>query len=302
MKWSAPRKTPLHMLLMVLLCWGVAPVGQARTTEANPVFYRLEHLGQTLYLLGSIHVGQASFYPMHRLIESAFAGADTLVVEVDIRQPISAQQLIKYGKVTPPAQLPATTQALLAQYCQPRQAFCQSLKPWAPWLQSLQIGMMRYQTLGYQAQFGVDLYWLNQAADKRVLALETSDFQLGLLASFTDPTQDYLMIQAISASDADMLALVDAWYEGDDEQLVELSQTQVLAYQQQSLVERLLWQRNHTMAQGLLEIMSQHQGQAPIFAVIGAAHVVGPKSVVSILVERGGRLIDCRLEPKRCGS
>lgn len=48
------------------------------------VFYRVQENDQTVYLFGSIHVGDESLYPLHDQIDEAFGEADHLAVEIDM--------------------------------------------------------------------------------------------------------------------------------------------------------------------------------------------------------------------------
>ncbi|QDF65950.1 TraB/GumN family protein [Shewanella sp. SNU WT4] len=297
MKCSSPRKIPRAFMLLLLSWWGW---GAAYASEANPAFYRLDKAGNSAFLLGSIHVGQASFYPMQPHIEAAFSKAKSLVVEVDIRQPMAPELLLRIAKASPAIGITPATQTELTQYCQSRQAFCEALTPWQPWLQSLQISLLQFEQLGFTPAFGVDQYWLNKAQAKSVLELETSEFQLALLASFDASTQNYLLAEAITTPDSSLRALIDAWHQGHDQQLLELTEADMLANTQQDLVQKLLWDRNQTMAADLYRMLADGQSQQAIFAVIGAGHLVGPKSVITKLKELGVTVTDCRQDRSAC--
>ncbi|MDP9108345.1 MAG: TraB/GumN family protein, partial [Pseudomonadota bacterium] len=42
------------------------------------ILLRVEHDGHAAYLFGTIHVGQASFYPLEPVVQRALAGAHSL--------------------------------------------------------------------------------------------------------------------------------------------------------------------------------------------------------------------------------
>ena len=85
--------------LTVVLMFGFAPLGQA----AEPA----GELGQKLFcwkvtgpqgvvfLLGTLHVGSADFYPLPAILETSFKQADTLVTEAELIEPQSSSHLLK---------------------------------------------------------------------------------------------------------------------------------------------------------------------------------------------------------------
>ncbi|HPQ89705.1 MAG TPA: TraB/GumN family protein, partial [Candidatus Mcinerneyibacteriales bacterium] len=60
-------------------------VVQSCGTSPNPLFYAAHKDGETVYLFGSIHAADESFYPLPEKIETAFESSQALAVEADIR-------------------------------------------------------------------------------------------------------------------------------------------------------------------------------------------------------------------------
>jgi uncharacterized protein len=52
--------------------------------DSKGAFWKVESNGNTVYLLGSIHVGDGQLYPLSRHILNGFVASDVLVVEADI--------------------------------------------------------------------------------------------------------------------------------------------------------------------------------------------------------------------------
>src|SRR5437588_9914893 len=85
-------------LLLFLVC--LAPLARAAepAVEAGPKLFCWKVTGPeggAVYLLGTIHVGRADFYPMPAVIETSFKEADTLVTETDLTEPQGSSRLLK---------------------------------------------------------------------------------------------------------------------------------------------------------------------------------------------------------------
>ncbi|NMH66851.1 TraB/GumN family protein [Shewanella salipaludis] len=278
----------MAMNLLWLLCLSQAAVAAVSDT---PPFFRIHYQGKTAYLLGSIHVGREDFYPLAPQIEAKFAGAAGLVVEVDVTKADGAALIQKYGAAT--GEMDEETRVLMQSYCANRGRLCQSLQAYAPWLQSLQLSLYRYASMGYSADKGIDTYLLARNAPRQVFELETIGFQLGLLASLSQEAQWSMVRDAVSASDAEVLALIDAWRSGDEAQIARLMEQQLLDKGEAELVEALLWRRNLGMADKIRRLMSAQSSPEPLFIVVGAGHLVGQKSLVKQLTAAGAELTSC---------
>ncbi|MBB1390301.1 TraB/GumN family protein [Shewanella sp. SG44-6] len=271
-------------LVVFLLCFG----STSATALDSPVFYKIEYQQQQAYLLGSIHIGRQDFYPLGQHIESAFKQADALVVEADISQGDTGALLQQYGALS--ADIAADVNATRQVYCQSHQSLCQALAPYAPWLQSAQISMGRYAQLGYSADQGVDAYFMANRSDKALVELESMQFQFELISSFSTATQMQMLDDSINVSDAEMLDLIYAWRQGDASALATIMESQ--AGDANELLEKLLWQRNHTMTQKIIQLLQQ-RNYKQLFIVVGAGHIVGQQAIPDLLKQQGATVTPC---------
>ena len=276
----------LNRFVALLLCLVALPAAALD----SPVFYKVEYQQQQAYLLGSIHIGQADFYPLAQHIESAFKQSDALVVEADITQGNAAALLQQYGVLSP--EIAADVDATRKTYCQGHQAMCQALAPYAPWLQSTQISVNRFAELGYNAEQGVDAYFTANKEGKALIELESIQFQFELISSFSTETQLQMLDDAINASDAEMLDLIHAWRQGDAQALARIMEAQ--AGESDEFLEKLLWQRNHSMTQKIIQLL-QGKAQNQLFIVVGAGHIVGQQAIPDLLRQQGAIVTRCTL-------
>lgn len=268
------------LLIVGMCCVFTVQIVNAAPTD-KPPFYQVTYQGKTAYLLGSMHIGKADFYPLADQIEQAFTQSKALVVEADVRGANVAALLQKYGTETLP--IDNETKNVLADYCKGKANLCAALSSYAPWLQSLQLSVGRYTALGYSALYGVDSVLVAKAGNRPIYELESIDFQFKLLSSFSPDTQWKMVRDAIEAPDDDMLELISAWRRGDETRLADLMEGEMLREGDTDMVEKMLWDRNKGMANKIAQLMTSATIKTPLFIVVGAGHLVGRKSVQSYL-------------------
>lgn len=273
MATSRPRLLTIGMLLLT----GILSLNALAAPEDKPPFYKISYQGKQAYLLGSVHVGLADFYPMATQIEAAFAEAGALAVEADTSKADIMGLIRQYGLTQVTAD--AKTQARMQRFCQNRAELCNQLQPYSPWMQAMQLSVMRFSALGYQAQWGVDQVLQGKNGSRPVIELESTEFQFQLMASFNANTQWEMVLEAIDAPDDEMQQLIKAWRSGDEAALDDLMQGQMLHDGDQALIDKMLWQRNEQMTTKILSLMTNQTTPSPLFVVVGAGHVVGDKGI-----------------------
>ncbi|WP_299009052.1 TraB/GumN family protein [uncultured Shewanella sp.] len=300
-----------RFMYRVLLCLSFFCASSLVIAEDKPLLYKVNIKGKTAYLFGSIHIGQADFYPLPRRVTEAFSRASGLVVEAKPDNEHMVRLLQKYGRK--PYALDERTALVFEQYCQDRGDFCATISTFSPWLQALQISLMRYGALGLSSQLGVDVTLMEQNGQRPLYELESAEEQLALLASFSEAIQWQMLEESIKASDEQMLLLVSAWRKGDARLLSRLIKSQLSARfgktqaedlpqkrnmsvkvnnTEDALIERLLWQRNQTMASNIERLLNA-QGLDNLFVVVGVGHLVGDRSIQSELIKQGASIKNC---------
>lgn len=273
-------------------------VEKKSTTPNRGVLYRISHRGHTSYLFGTVHVGQAAFYPLEPQVTRALSAADKLVLEVDIRdidamqraitqhgmysagtsivQHLSPASLEKLQQVLPAANIPFTTVA--------------SMKPWM--LANLLI-LQTMERAGYPSEQGLEQYFLSIAKKerKRVAQLETVDYQLSLFNGLTDAQQEAYLVETLDqltdgSSLKKNIALISAWQHADnlalEAALLELkNDTSVSStFLQQVLLDK----RNPNMANKIEAILKTDKNT---FIAVGALHLIGTQGIPILLKQRG---------------
>lgn len=257
----------------------------------------------TMYLLGSIHMGITEMYPMQQNIREAYEQSDDLWVEADIVNGDVAylsQQMVYTDGSTLKDHVSAGTydkmQKLLAQLGLPADSF-DAYKPFAV---TLSLPTMGYISEKMDVQLamltGVDRYFLTKAMldDKPIHELEGIKLQADLFANVPAEQQEKeLNIMLDSAltekgmqESAKLLKdMQTEWVEGDLEGLTQIMTTHG-DFDAGEVNQRLLGERDKNMANKLAEVLEK-EGERTSFVVVGAAHFAMKGMVIDQLKAKG---------------
>ncbi|MCP4037193.1 MAG: TraB/GumN family protein, partial [bacterium] len=248
----------------------------------------------SLFLFGSVHLGEPSNYPLPAPIESAFARSESLIVEFDITTPAAQREvsaLMEQLGTLPPGEhiadhiSPAAYRRLEAAFEDlgvPIRNFT-GLKPWSL---AMIVSMLKIQTLGYMDRYGVDRYFLQRAGAREIVSIETPDEQLRMLDSFDGEL--YLAFTLLGLETAAQLTkdMMRAWRCGDEEQLeylfVESGGISLPGLEE--VVEKMYYERNERMADFAAKQLGKPGNH---FLVVGTAHMIGERGIPSLLRRKG---------------
>lgn len=250
--------------------------------------------GSTAYLVGSIHALTPDVYPLPQAMDEAFLQSKVLVEEIlldDATEPALATQML--SKATLPQG--TTLQRLMSpqQYAQVT-AFAGTsgipmtmLRPFKPWMVAILLSTATLTQAGYDPAKGIDRHFFDKAraAGMPLRALESVDDQIGRLDGLATDEQVLLLSALVSEADAlvrDAETMVRYWRMGDSDGLASLLRASMHALP--GLEERLLIERNRAWVPHIERCVRERQG---CLVVVGAGHLVGRDSVVTLLRGRG---------------
>ena len=290
----------IAVLVLVITSLSLLPLSACgdrdNDTQNKSFIWKISSEVNSIYILGSIHVANPEIYPLDSSIEDAFELAENLAVEVDITQAGGTQMLqliIDYGTYPPGEGLrdniPDDLYAQLEEQFEQLGVGIALLDMYKPWVVAIMQEQLQMEEFGYEAEHGIDLYFINKAAEngKDIIELETADFQVELISSFPDELMILLLEESVenplTPEDLDML--FEAWEDGDalamESLLFEaLDEEPALA----PYYEKMVDERNITMAEMIEEFLSDDE---TYFVVVGAGHLVGDNGLINILGERG---------------
>ena len=293
---SFMRKFNARQLLVTGLLFASVALSAAQTapaTHKKTLMWKAVNGANVVYLLGSIHIGSKSMYPLPKVIENAFDRSKVLVVEIDITnvdQPAMAAKVMKDGMYTGDDTLwnhvkPETAEKVkkfFTTYGLPEE----SAGKMKPWLVAAMASVLPFEKAGMDTTLGIDIHFLNKAkGHKQIVAAETLDFQLKLFESVPENLTDQYLTSSlgeVSNEQVNAHKIEAMWLSGDAETFDKAISggSKELMGMERAMREN----RNPHMADVAEKYL---KGGGPCFFVVGAAHLIGDEGVVAILRRRG---------------
>jgi uncharacterized protein YbaP (TraB family) len=303
------KRRHIHAVLIVLLAFlGVAQAQQAAPAQPKPrrfLMWKAASPSATVYLVGSIHVGDSSMYPLPKEVESAFAAAKVLAVEINVKNADQSKMMglvQKYGMYADDdsltKHLSKETQAALDDYCTRHNVPRMGMEKLKPWVMAVTIIAMAWQQAGEDPSQGIDMHFLDESKPpQRIDELETMESQLSIFAEATEEEQQSMLASALKQGDKmkDLIKRMEAAYISGDPDALQKIMAEQDDVGSKSLEKKLLDDRNVVMAGKMEEYL---KGKDPVFAVVGAAHIIGDKGIAKQLRDRGYKVEQVALEAK----
>lgn len=290
--------------LSIFFLFSVALVGAAQAqAQAAPasqpkprrfLMWKATSPTNTIYLVGSIHVGDNSMYPLPAEVESAFAAARILTVEINIKNAdqTKAMGLIQqYGMYSGDDSLSKhiskETSAELDDFCNKHSLPRAGVEHLKPWVVAVTIAALAWQKAGEDPNLGIDMHFLNESKPpQRIDELETMESQLGLFVDATEAEQQGLLESTLKQGDkiSEMIKKIQAAYVAGDPDALQKLMDEETDMGSKTLTKKLLDDRNVAMTAKMEEYL---RGKENAFVVVGAAHIIGDKGVAKLLRDKG---------------
>ena len=287
------------LLLAILLSFIIVSCNQqaiAKNLKTKTFMWKVENGKSSMYLLGSIHVAKPSLYPLNSKITDAYKKSKNLVVEVDVQKSqialqMKTMQLGMFKNKTLKDVLPAKLYLEFSQRAQEIGLPMIAINKMKPWLASLSLTIFQMKKLGYDPQAGIDLHFLTLAKkdNKNILELETGEFQLNLLAGFSEKLNILnikLMLKDWDKSKELLNKMFNEWQIGKRDTLNKLTYKYSNKYPEMKIYyKKLLEDRNIGMAKKLDKMLKTNKNS--YFVVVGSGHLIGKKGVIELLRKKG---------------
>jgi uncharacterized protein YbaP (TraB family) len=281
-------------LLFILLF--TQPGHASASTESNQkdFLWKVKSERATVYLMGSIHLLKKEVYPLDRRIEEAFAASDFVVVEADINSTsnLDVQKLV--DRAFYPVQESLEKKVSRETYEIAKEEFArhgitpQLMNRQRPWFLALTLTSLTLMQMGFDPEYGIERHFLSKAGRKKILELESLEYQIDLLSGFSDREQESFLLYTIKdlkllAREAE--ALVHAWKSGDAEGIESILSKDTAEDGSLSIIyDKLMYERNTSMA-GRIEEYLRNEGT--YFVIVGAGHLVGKRGIIGIMKRKG---------------
>jgi hypothetical protein len=275
----------------------IAPAVLAQEIQGSSTnrhsLWKLSGKPATVYLLGSVHLFKAEDYPLAAPIERAFTNAGIAAFETDIgemerraTQPETLGMMMLPAGQTFREQLSAPTYNLFTNYAVEIGLPLFMIEQLKPALAAIALVELECKKLGFEPENGIDLHYyrLARKQGKTLLPLESLDFQLNLLASFSKEETELLVrstLEDIKTTREEFADILKAWRSGDAAGLEKMLNS--MAVEAPAIFKRLVTDRNE---QWVPKIQELSRGQTNAIVIVGAAHLVGKDGVIELLRKR----------------
>tara|TARA_B100001057_G_scaffold497910_1_gene603374 strand:+ start:1089 stop:1967 length:879 start_codon:yes stop_codon:yes gene_type:complete len=253
---------------------------------AEPLYWQAKKDDLTLTILGSVHVGDESMYPLPTQITDTLKESDGLIIETDIRK--SEGVVYPATTVTTADVLSVEQKQLLTSISKSLGMPTQQLLSSPPWATSLSIQIQQLKNLGYGSAGGVDATLAYKATiqDVPVISLEPLQFQIDLIAGQKDSGKEWLLtsLKEFDQTDRVVHCLIESWKAGDESKLEDFAE---LSEMPTELEKAFLTDRNVDWANKLSANDWKLNTKGNYLLVVGALHLIGEGNLLDLLEKKG---------------
>ena len=263
-------------------------------TKTSHLLWQVEGTNATIYLFGTIHVGEQSMYPFPEKVTQALKASDNIVLEINLTPENEAkmgQKMLQKAMYTDGSSLKdhissELYQDTIAYLNEHIPMLANQAKYMKPWFLSIAATMVEIQKAGYDANLGIEKYLQHTAKvqKKKILSLESIDFQLKLLSQL--PNQEKFLkktIEELPKTKKLMTQVIKMWKEGDIKGLHK-ELVAPMKKEMPKVYKAMLTDRNINMVKGISKFAKT---KSSYFVAVGSAHYIGAEGIITLLRKKG---------------
>ena len=286
----------LIAIFSILAFVSFAIFAQEAVSQSQKSFiWRVQSKTNTVYVLGSLHYSKKEIYPLSEKIEKAFGQSEILVVEADINdiKTMDIQKLVERAFYPENDTLEKHVSPEIYERVVKETGGLgipvELLNKQRPWFLAITLVALESLKLGFDPNLGIDKYFLSKAeGGKKILELESLEYQLNLLSSFSDKDQELFLLYTLKdlkILEQELGKLTQAWTSGDTKAMESILTRSVSEDRRLSFIlEKLIYERNRKMVSKIEDYL---KGKETYFVIVGAGHLVGDRGIIEILKGKG---------------
>lgn len=260
----------------------------AKDPLKHPLFWSIEKDGKTSYVLGTMHTGVDPTTRLPDVVWKKLDASKIFAMETDLGAAGKLDMMLKKGQTLKellgPAYWKKLEDALGAQEAERLNGF----KPMIPaTLLSLK-GLQQTAPMDGVLQGRA----LNQG--KKIVFLESIDRQAAVLEKWMDIRALKEMLDDLPGGEARAKAMFEAYVNGDEKEILKLSEEERADFvkhgrsekEYEEQMEDMLYSRNASW----IPTIEQIHAEGPAFIAVGALHLVGKRSVLDLLEQKGFKI------------
>ncbi len=277
-------------------------------SKVKGLFWKASRDQHEIFLLGSIHVGDESLYPLPEEVLAAFNACEVIGVEVDVNNPANMKKMkwLMVSNATYPGvdhigrHLQADSFSDLNKFYQRQGQDPADFKKYLPWYHLIMVSHSYSKALGLSEAWGVDKYFLGKVGVRQKLEeLERFEDQAFLITNVMNSKGllEYELKNQTSSREK-ISRMLEAWKSGDSVAMEKI----IFEKERESdpdyryFMDELHGKRNLVLATKIEDYVNR---KTKAFVILGAAHFLGDKGILKLLAERGVRATTLKEEIKR---
>ncbi|MBO9590845.1 TraB/GumN family protein [Devosia sp.] len=265
----------------------------AGSANAAPAIWKVSDADSSVWLFGSIHMLPDGMEWRTEIFDNLLDEADRIYFETDLGAAAQTRILaltMERGFARDgvllnhriDAKLMSKVRAAAETYAVP----VPTLLAMQPWMAASTISVAALTAAGYDPTKGVETTLVSEIPAERQGFLETAEQQIEAIAGGSEADQIQMLMVTLAETDglAEMVdTMVAGWLEGTPDVVADIFLADLGAYGE-AFVDRLITQRNENWVE---QIVTMLETDEEAFLVVGAGHLVGPDSVVTLLENKG---------------
>lgn len=250
--------------------------------QAEPLVWKASKGPQTFYIIGTVHLGNASMYPLPQVLIDNLMSSDAVIIEADLTESVTMPTATNHQPIK--SSLDSKEFAQLKKIATHSGMNVETVAALAPWQVALILQNHQFQSLGFHSDYGVDstIVKLAMKHDIPIHGLESLQFQIDLLSKQEDDGVNMLKqtLTEWDESGQNVECLIESWKMGDIQNLNQLLDE---ASKDAKFEQDFIVNRNYDWVEKL--------NSDPVFSsgtftvAVGTLHLVGQTSLLQLLTK-----------------
>ena len=284
-------------LTVMISAAGCSNKGAAKTEPAvtkhsdiKGLLWKINNKNSTVYLYASYHTMKSDMLPFSKTVLDAYNKSDNLVVECNTSDAAEVQKyqpnMFYEGNDNVYNHLSDAAKIKIDAFAKELNLNMNNFKKYKPYYIYSKFLYAELSKMGFSAK-GVDTYFIEKAvtSGKKISGLESVEEQLDTAGGMPDAEiekQYFIDFNSMSEEGNQYEKIYEAYIAGDEKTLVKLSVDPAKRYPVSYKIT--ISDRNIKMADKINDYLNTKD---TYFVIVGAGHLVGSDSVISLLIKKG---------------
>jgi hypothetical protein len=291
---GAHTRTLAAIALLVAAVTAASASAQTPPSTGKSFLWKVHSGSKLVYLADSVHALSADVYPLSPAFEQAFLASDTLVEEIDLSEAdllTIAPTILAKGMFVDGRRFDGVvskeTAALVTTRLKDAGLPAEMFQVMKPWMVMLTIAALETQKAGLDPTLGLDKHFFDRAraAGKSIIGLETTESQIDRLDQMSPELQEQMLRSSLSEAETArtmLKSIISAWRRGDSAALEKMLLADFTQYP--AAYRSLIVERNNNWVPQIEACLAKPK---PCLVVVGAAHLVGPDGLLTLMQRKG---------------